>query len=557
MFAGLFPHLVLRNLIYCRAYTASDHRRNHPLHGQMRLRNQFVALSSAILFAACSTDTVVSPMKVPAGPKLSVGVDADVNSYIVLTNGKGFPTEFAPKVASLGGSVTYVNDKVGFALVGGLSASAASQLGAVGGISSVLQDDAFQADLGVSAAEADATNLGDPGANSVSNPAGGARFSWQWNMRLIGADKAWAAGKLGDAGVTVAILDTGIDYDIPDLNGLVDLSRSTSFMDTYPLAPGETVRHLSDNAVTDNFFNGLVAGFPKRNRVTDYNGHGTNVATQVSSKAPVHAGVTSKTTLIGVKVLGSNGSGTTGGVLAGVLWAADHGANVANMSLGSGFGKSGAGSLTSLINRVFNYANRAGMLIVVSAGNSGADLQHNGNFESTYCDSPHVICTAAVGPTTFTGNQSEPAFYTNFGRAALDVAAPGGNYRADAKGNPIVDEKGKLIVTPWPWGLDFASWVWSYCSKTRLAAWTLDKDHPEDLTKHKPNLTACAAGNRVTAYIGTSQASPHVAGLAALLVAEMHHPAPSVIKAAILNSAVGGNSVFGRGVISVPNALGL
>jgi len=514
-------------------------------------RRSLVLPLAAALLAACSTD-VVAPLKAPTGSKFAVNVDGGGN-YIFTANGKGFPSTFAAKVSSVGGSLTYLNDNAGFALVGGLSSSAASQLGALGGISDVVQDEAFTADLGVSTAEADVTSTGEPVANSVANPATGVRFSWQWNMRLIDAPAAWAAGKLGNAGVTVAILDTGLDYDIPDLNGLVDLNRSTSFMDTYFLAPGEKVRHLSDNATTTKFF-------PTRNPVTDYNGHGTNVATQDSSKAPVHAGVTSKSTLIGVKVLGSNGSGTTGTVLAGVLWAADHGADVANMSLGGGFGKSGAGSLVSLINRVFNYANRAGMLIVVSAGNSAFDLQHNGNFESTYCDSPHVICVSAVGPTTFTGNGDLGAFYTNFGRGALDVAAPGGNYAADANGNPIVDKDGNVVVTPWPWGPDFASWVWSYCAKNRIGGWKINGTtaaDTADVTKHQPLTTACAAGNRVTAYIGTSQASPHVAGLAALLVSEMGHGHPSQIKNTILNSAVPIDPLLGRGRISVKNALGL
>jgi len=496
----------------------------------------------AVLLAACSAD-VVAPLKVPTGPKLAINVEGGSSSYIVATNGKGFPADFADKVASLGGNLTYANYKAGFALVSSLSAASASELGTMSGISTVQQDEAFTVDLPLTTAQADAATTGEPVANSQTNPAGAARFSFQWNMRLIGADKAWAAGKLGNAGVTVAILDTGLDYDINDLTGLVDRTRSHSFMDSYFLAPGEKVAHLSDNALTKKYF-------PTRDSISDYNGHGTNVGTQVSSKAFALAGVTSRTTLIGVKVLGSNGSGTTGTVLAGVLWAADHGADVANMSLGGGFGKSGAGSLVSLINRVFNYANRAGMLIVVSAGNSGADLQHNGNFESTYCDAPHVICVSAIGPVASTGNADLPAFYTNFGRQALDVAAPGGNAQLDAKGNPN-------LITTWPWGADFASWVWSYCSKTTLGAWTFDKDHPEDLTKHVPSLTACAAGNRLTGFIGTSQASPHVAGLAALLVAEMGHGKPNQIKHAIELSAAPVNPLLGRGRISVSNALGL
>jgi subtilisin family serine protease len=333
--------------------------------------------------------------------------------------------------------------------------------------------------------------------------------------------------------VTVAILDTGIDYDNPDLNGKVDLARSTSFMDTYVLATGETIVRPSDNVVAATYF-------PTRNAISDFNGHGTNVAATVSSNAAVFAGVTTRTTLIGVKVLGSNGSGSFGQILSGILWAADHGADVANMSLGGGFSKAGNGQLIGAVNKVFNYAKQQGMLIVVSAGNSSADLQHNGNTYSSFCDSPHVVCVSSVGPiragTAF--NQDAPAFYTNFGRNAISVAAPGGN--ADAANN--------FAVSAWPWGNDIASWVWSYCSKTRLAGFN---------AANVPGLTACAAGNRLSGFIGTSQASPHVAGLAALLIAEGYKSQPQQIKHIIEQSGDPINPAFGRSRISVKNALGL
>src|SRR6185503_10352943 len=137
------------------------------------------------------------------------------------------------------------------------------------------------------------------------------------------------------------------------------------------------------------------------------------------SKAFALAGVTSKTTLIGVKVLGRTGSGSTSGVLNGILWAADHGADVANMSLGSSFLRHNAPGIEGFFNKVFNYAKNKGMVIVVSAGNDEVDLQHNGNGYSAYCDAPHVICVSAVGPAL--GSQigtplaDSPAFYTNFG----------------------------------------------------------------------------------------------------------------------------------------------
>jgi hypothetical protein len=259
----------------------------------------------ALALAACSTD-VVAPLKTPVGPSLSVSAGGR-GDYIVLTN-KGIPTGFANKVASLGGSLTYTNDKAGFAAVGGLTPDGAAQLGALAGVATIDADDVVALDAPIATAEADVSDVANPAIDSQENPAAGVRAFWQWNMRLIGADKAWAAHKLGSPTVTVAILDTGIDYDDLDVNGLVDLSRSKSFMNNFVPATDTSTIRPADDTVSKKFF-------PTRNAISDYNGHGTNVAQQVSSKAFAFGGVTSKTTLIGVKVLGSNGVGSFGQIL--------------------------------------------------------------------------------------------------------------------------------------------------------------------------------------------------------------------------------------------------
>jgi subtilisin family serine protease len=443
------------------------------------------------------------------------------SEYLVLSKGNGFSSSFASTVSALGGTIKTFHQGAGFAVVSGLSADAAASLSSTSGVAQVQADEIVALENPLAIAEAEAPAATDPSASSVTNPETGLRYSWQWNMRAIGAPTAWAAGALGDPGVTVAILDSGIDYDAPDLNGLVDLTRSASFS-------------TSDNALQSTFF-------PTRNAISDFNGHGTNVAQQVSSKAFALAGVTSKTTLIGVKVLGRTGSGSFGAILSGVLWASDNGADVANMSLGGAFVKAGGGRLTSLINRVFNYAKQRGMLIVVAAGNETDDLDHNGNTANTFCNMVHVVCVSAIGPATATGPVDVPTYYTNFGRSAITVAGPGGN--ADAANN--------FPTSTWPWGADIASWVWSYCSKTRIAGLTAGGT---------PVLTACVAGNRLSGFIGTSQASPHVAGLAALIVARKGHGRPEQIKHIIEKSAddlgqPGTDPFFGRGRINVARAL--
>lgn len=569
MFAGSFCGDSCASEITAELIQPRHTRRSLSEAGHMHRCFPVVPLLAVLALAACATDDVVAPVKTVKAPSFSVSVGENPK-YIVSLNGSSIPVGFAARVNSLGGTVTSAHPGAGYAVVSGLTEDAASAL-AASGFGDVEPDvvvaleapvgaiRADASDIGTASAAPDASDIGTPSIDSQENPATADSVNRQWNMRLINAPAAWAAHKLGSSTVTVAILDTGIDYDLPDLNGLVDLSRSKSFMAKFAGRSDnpDTPADESDPVVPaddDILKLGVFAG---RHPITDLNGHGTNVATQVSSKAVRFAGVTSKTTLIGVKVLGANGAGTLSTVLDGVVWAADNGADVANMSLGGISSKSGNGHDIGLINRAFNYAKQKGMLIVVSAGNSGIDLKHNGNQYVSYCDAPHVICVSSVGPiagmsTTSdplaTSDPDEPAFYTNFGKNNVDVAGPGGNAdvaHADAAGN--------LPVTIWPWGPGIASWVWSYCAKQSL----IIRRNATDPKKGDLFLTTCYIRRLNNGYVGTSQAAPHVAGLAALLIAENGRGNPQQIKRLIQKSADPINAAYGRGRINVKNALGL
>ena len=332
-------------------------------------------------------------------------------------------------------------------------------------------------------------------------------------MRAIAANTAWAGGNLGSADVTAAIIDSGIDYDSFDMNGMVDLARSASFVP-------------SDNAL-------LQAAFPGRNPVDDLNGHGTNVATQASSNATVFAGVSSRARLIAVKVLNAGGGGTIGGLLTGLIWAADHGADVANVSVGidDGINKAGAGRLIGSFNKIFNYAHRAGMVVVVAAGNDATNLDRDGRNFAAFCEAPHVICVAATGPTASTNPFSGPwtnvdagASYSNTGRQSVTVSAPGGTSR----------------------GL-----VSSVCARHAAAVSGNTIVFPCNVP---PGffVTLGAAG--------TSQAAPHVTGVVAQLVAKFGKRNPSQIKQLLFNGLddlgpPGPDDVYGAGRVNVSKAL--
>jgi lantibiotic leader peptide-processing serine protease len=420
----------------------------------------------------------------------------------IVTFKNGVPQDFAAQVSSLGGKVLAQHPIL--AVVEGLTPTAIGTLKANAGIADVQDDATFQLD--------DAAGVAEPAeiAYSATDPTTATRYARQWNMRAIQAPAAWAAGKYGSTSTTVAVIDTGIDYTYPELVGHVDLTRSISFAPT-------------DDAL-------VTANFPAKNLVTDINGHGTHVSSTIVSNSNIVAGVTTKVTLIGVKVLATNlttgnASGSLGMVLSGVLYASDAGADVANMSLGGGFAKTAAGSYVALINKVFTYAQKKGMLIVVAAGNNALDMDHNGNMLVTYCNQQHVVCVSATGPTAQEGtngpwtNIDAPSYYTNFGRSGVDVAAPGGNN---------------------------STAVYAGCSQTILV----------------PSLAVCQTGLYIVGFQGTSMATPHVAGLAALLVDEVGKGNPALIKQRIRQSSddlgqPGVDQFYGAGRINVEKALGL
>ena len=468
------------------------------------MRLKVLTLTLAVTVSACSEDPV-QPTGVPSPTASAAAQSAGANRSIVEFNGQ-LRKDFRSQVAALGGRVDFVAEGVGFAGVSGLSATAVATLMRSPGIAAVYDDITVQVD----AVRRGSAVAADVSAMSPANPAAALFFpSLQWNMVAVNAPAAWAAGNLGSPNVTAAILDSGIDYDNFDMNGLVDLARSTSFVP-------------SDDAI-------LAALFPTRNPIDDLGGHGTLVATQASSNALVFAGVSSRTRLMGIKVLGFTGSGSLGGILAGLVWAADHGADVANMSLGvtGGVDKAHEGLFVGIVNRVFNYAQSKGMVVVVAAGNDAIDMDGDGRNFSAFCEAPHVICVSATGPTSGMpfqgpwGNVDAPADYSDIGRQNITVAAPGGS------------------------NFGFVS---ALCAR-----------HFIQVVNNAPTFP-CISGTFILGGAGTSASAPHVTGLVAQLIAKYGKGRPSQIKHLLINGvddlgAPGKDPFYGYGRINVLKAL--
>jgi len=263
---------------------------------------------------------------------------------------------------------------------------------------------------------------------------------------LIRVPEVWAESGKG-AGVRVAVVDTGIDAEHPDLAGRV--------------------------AATVSFVGGSAA---------DGHGHGTHVAGIIAGNGTAsegrYVGIAPEALIYAAKVLGDDGSGLMSDVMAGVEWAADQGVQVINLSLGSDEPSDGTDPLSELCDA----AVAEGIVVCVAAGNAGPAPGSVGSPASARevitigasTDDDRIASFSSRGPT-------------KDGRTKPDVVFPG-------VGIVACRAAGTYMGTP--------------------------------------------AGERYTEASGTSMATPHAAGVAALLLEAQPSLTPAEIKARFQRAAV-------------------
>jgi type VII secretion-associated serine protease mycosin len=229
----------------------------------------------------------------------------------------------------------------------------------------------------------------------------------QWAQQDFAFSALWPCGR--GAGVTVAVVDTGVQADHPDLSGRV--LPGTAFLNNGPAQPG--------------------AGG------TDPNGHGTHVAGIVAAgeNGVGIVGVAPEATILPVKVLGADGNGLSTDIAQGITWAVDQSAAVINLSLGSDLD-------SPSIDAAVDYATSHGVVVVAAAGNTG----NTGNAAQFPAALPSVIAVAAIKPDHAIAPYSTRGNY-------VDVAAPGSSILSTIPPATWANKSGTSMSSPHVAGL--------------------------------------------------------------------------------------------------------
>ncbi len=299
----------------------------------------------------------------------------------------------------------------------------------------------------VDAAAAVARAIGQSPFAPVANLGGN-----NWNLDQVNAPEVWAQGYTGQ-GITVAVIDSGVDYTHPDLDGNIWINT----------------REIAGNGIDDdgNGFIDDIRGWDfvqRDNTPTDPNGHGTHVAGTIAAENNGFGatGVAYNARIMPVRVLDTNGFGSSANIAAGIRYAANNGARVINLSLGGG-------GLSRDIQSAVQYATQLGAVVVMASGNEAQSL-------------PSYPARLAI--------------QTGIAVGAIDINKRLANFSNDAGPNPL-----------------------SYVVASGV------------------NVYSTTPNNTYRSYSGTSMATPHVSGVAALVLSANPTLTPAQVTSLLIETA--------------------
>ncbi|GAA0665304.1 S8 family serine peptidase [Streptomyces thermocarboxydovorans] len=463
---------------------------SHPRHRRALVIPAGMAMATALAFLP-NTAATAAPT---ADTSAAAATDGTPLSYVVnIHGGHGTSAKVKKAIAEAGGTVVTSYDKIGVIVAHSSNADFARTIRKVRGVQSA------GATRNAPLPSAATTDLGAPKvlserevAEAASEAAAGQDplQQLQWDLPAIKADKAHEKS-LGSSKVTVGVIDTGVDDTHPDIAPNFD-------------------RAASVNCVTGKPDTSEGAWRPGPTESP----HGTHVAGEIAAakNGVGMTGVAPGVKVSGIKVSNPDGYFYAEAVVCGFMWAAEHGVDVTNNSYYTDpwyfncKNDPDQKALLEAVSRATRYAERKGAVNVAAAGNENYDLAAD---EITDPVSPNDatptervidptecldIPTQLPGVVTVaaTGAKGLKSSFSNHGLGVIDIAAPGGDSTAYQKPEPPATSG--LILGPLPGG------KWGYMA-------------------------------------GTSMASPHVAGVAALIKSTHPYASPALVKALLYAQA--------------------
>jgi lantibiotic leader peptide-processing serine protease len=421
------------------------------------------------------------------------GTTSTTETYVVLYKQQSVAAGASAAIQSAGGTLVYSYSQIGVVIARSASSSFRSALLQDSTIENVSSTAGFAYQLPSASDDAEGPPAGDlPNAPATDADS---LSGLQWDMRQIHAPEAHAITG-GSPSVLVGDIDTGIDFTHPDLVANIDVANSANCVSGAPV-PGVAAQ--------------------------DDNGHGTHTAGTIAaaSNGIGIVGVAPNVKIAGIKAGNTAGFFFPEAVVCSFMWAATHGFDVTNNSyfadpfLFNCRNDPVQRAVWKAEQRAIRFAMQNGVTVVAAAGNESEDLSHPTMDITSPDDStpverevtnacvvipveiPGVVGVSATGSFlqgTDAGQYPDnlKSFYSSFGISTTDVTAPGGDSRYGTP--PFTGTVAGRVLSTWPAALA------ATCVASRRV---VDPGSPAGLWCYQQ---------------GTSMASPHVAGVAALIV---------------------------------------